>query len=138
MAGLVLAPRSLAAQVTASGVVPNDRLPAFQSLPARYHPQGLEGQGGFVLLQFVVDTGGRVDTATIQVVRATDGRFIAAAKLMAVESRYAPGTERGIPARVMIQQPYRFKAGTVCSRVVTTGRHPQCADSASAKEGLER
>jgi hypothetical protein len=70
------------------------------------------------------------------VVRATDGRFIEAAKLMALESSYAPGMEHGSPARAMIQQPYRFRGGQVrCTRVVTVTRYPQCADSTAAREG---
>jgi hypothetical protein len=127
---------ALSAQATPPGPASADRLPAFQSLPARYHPQDLEDRDGFVLLQFIVDTGGRVDTSSIQVVRATDGRFIEAAKLMALESSYTPGMEHGSPARAMIQQPYRFRGGQVrCTRVVTVTRYPQCADSTAAREG---
>lgn len=126
---------ALSAQTT-PGPVPADRLPVFQSFPARYHPQGLEDRDGFVLLQFIVGTDGRVDSSSIQVVRATDGRFIEAAKLMALESQYAPGVERGSPTAIMIQQPYRFRGGQVrCSRVVTATRHPLCADFTTASEG---
>ncbi len=135
-AGLLLAAPSLGAQTAVSDTGPGDRLPAFQSRPVQYTPQGLEGQDGFVLLQFVVDTGGRVDTATIQIVRATDGRFIEAARLMAGESSYESGIEGGSPARVMIQQMYRFNAGTAkCARVITPHRRPLCADSVAAPEG---
>jgi hypothetical protein len=121
---------------TTPGPAPADRMPVFQSFPTRYHPQGLEDRDGFVLLQFIVDTDGGVDTSSIQVVRATDGRFIEAARLMALESRYAPGLQRGSPARLMIQQPYRFRGGQVrCARLSTATRHPQCADSTTASEG---
>jgi len=133
---VILAAPALAAQTSTPGPGPGDRLPVLQTSQVRYHPKGLEDRDGFVLLQFIVDTGGRVDSASIQVVRATDGRFIAAARLMALAARYTPGIERGAPARIMIQQPYRFTGGEVrCAYVVTATGHPQCADSTTAREG---
>jgi outer membrane biosynthesis protein TonB len=121
----------VAAQETAPGAPSPDRPPILQPPAVRYHPQGLEQQeGGFVLLQFVVDPAGRVDTSTIQVVRASDGRYIEAALLTAAGSSYSPGLERGRPIRVMIQQLFRFEAGgTRCEQVIVPVRHPQCVDS---------
>ena len=78
------------------------------SLP-RY-PEVLRRAGveGNVVLEFVVDTLGRVDETTITVLRATNQAFVAPAIVVITESLFRPGRVRGRAVRVLVQQLVGF------------------------------
>jgi len=66
------------------------------------------GIGDIVLLEFVVDTTGRVDPQSIFPLRATYREFAEAAAQMIRSTRYRPGTLNGCPVPTREQVYFRF------------------------------
>ncbi len=73
--------------------------------PAVLQQAGVEGR---VLLEFVIDTLGRAERATIRVVSSTHQLFEAPARSMVVTCRYRAGKISGRSVRVRVQQPINF------------------------------
>ncbi|MEP6687415.1 MAG: energy transducer TonB [Gemmatimonadales bacterium] len=67
---------------------------------------GTEGQ---VQTIYVVDTMGRVDTTTIQVVESNDPRFTESVRTALGGMRFRPAKRAGKPVRQLVQQRFRFK-----------------------------
>lgn len=63
------------------------------------------GLAGRVVVQLVVNTDGRVDPASIQVVSSTHPEFEAASRRAAERMRFRPAKVNGVPVRVMISLP---------------------------------
>jgi periplasmic protein TonB len=78
-------------------------------VPPRY-PESLRRAGidGSVLVKFVVDTTGRVDMASIEVVRSTHDAFTAAVRESLARMRFHPSRagNRKVPATAMM--PFQF------------------------------
>ncbi|HEY0776929.1 MAG TPA: TonB family protein [Gemmatirosa sp.] len=74
------------------------------------YPPALLAQGvaGEALVEFVVDTTGRVDTASFLVVDATDPRFADAVRDALPAMRFAPARVGGHRRRQAVQLPVRF------------------------------
>ncbi|MFN2563923.1 MAG: TonB family protein [Gemmatimonadaceae bacterium] len=66
----------------------------------------IEGQ---VDIQFVVDTSGRIETASAYVLHSDHELFIAAIKDLLPRLRYAPGKVGKRKARVVVTQTFSFK-----------------------------
>jgi TonB family protein len=64
---------------------------------------------GSVTLQAQVDTNGRVDRASVRVLRSTNRGFEASAIEMLVGTRFRPARRDGAPAAAVIELPVRFE-----------------------------
>ena len=71
------------------------------------------GIPGKVVLQFIVNTDGRVDVATLKVISSTHKAFEEPAKqgITSAGCNFRPGKSRGQPVRVLVQQAVSFKIG---------------------------
>jgi protein TonB len=81
-----------------------------QRILQRTYPPLLRDAGivGEARLQFVINTDGRVDPATVQVVGATNEQFGDAARRAVEHFRFKPASMMGEPVRVLITIPIRF------------------------------
>jgi TonB family protein len=70
-----------------------------------------KGVGGWVLAEFVVDTSGKVESETINLVSSTDPLFSAAVLRALPNARYVPAMKGGHTVRQLVHQPYRFVPG---------------------------
>jgi hypothetical protein len=66
---------------------------------------GVEGQ---VQAIYVVDSAGRVDTTTIQVVYSDDPRFTASVRTALGEMLFRPAKRGGKTVRQLVEQKFRF------------------------------
>jgi TonB family protein len=78
--------------------------------PAPVYPTELRRAGveGNALLEFVVDTGGRADPATVQVLRASAPQFVDAVLDVLPDIRFEPMSVEGCPVAVQLQQTFNF------------------------------
>lgn len=85
------------------------------SQPAPTYPPLLQRAGisGVVELQFIIDTLGRVEPASVKVLSSTHDPFAEEAVKAIKDSRFRPGRQRGDPIRQMVQQRVRFEAPDV-------------------------
>jgi TonB family protein len=67
------------------------------------------GTEGSVLTQYVVDTTGRVDTTTIEVMSSDDQRFTASVRAALAGMRFRPARHAGQPVRQLVEQQFRFR-----------------------------
>jgi hypothetical protein len=58
---------------------------------------------------YVVDTIGRVDTTTIQVVHSDDPRFTASVRTALGQMRFRPAQRAGKTVPQLVEQKFRFK-----------------------------
>jgi protein TonB len=81
-----------------------------QRVLQRNYPPMLRDAGvtGEARLQFVINTDGRVDASTVQVVGATNEAFGDAARRAVEHFRFKPASMMGEPVRVLITIPIRF------------------------------
>ncbi len=66
------------------------------------------GIGGEVMLRIVVDTNGRVEKESIEVVRASDERLARAVRDAVTTWRFAPATAAGARVRQVVELPFVF------------------------------
>lgn len=87
-----------------------DERPERLSGPYPRYPEMLRQAGieGFVLLEFVIDTSGRVEEATLKVLQSTNRAFEGPAKIVIRRSLYRPGKVRGQAVRVLVSQQIGF------------------------------
>jgi protein TonB len=67
------------------------------------------GIPGRVVMQFVVNTDGKVDPGSIKVMNSTHKAFEDPAKQAMLKCPFKPGRSRGQPVRVLVQQAVSFK-----------------------------
>lgn len=79
--------------------------------PAPGYPPLLRtaGLNGRVVLQFVVDTAGRVEPETITALEASHPAFMTSARQSIERSRFRPATFRGTRVRQLVTQVIRFR-----------------------------
>jgi len=79
-----------------------DEPPVLVSSPPLEYPASMQNLGveGFVVLQFVIDTLGRAEWQSLEIVQASHIAFIDSARSIICNSRYRPGRVRGSPVRV--------------------------------------
>lgn len=65
---------------------------------------------GMAVVEFVVDTEGRVETETISVVQASHPAFARAAREAVFSARFVPALLRGRTVRQLVQLPVEFQA----------------------------
>ncbi len=73
--------------------------------PDKLRQAGIEGT---VLLEFVIDTMGRVEEESIKILRSTNTAFEAPAREVIRQSLYSPGRVRGQAVRVLVSQQIGF------------------------------
>jgi protein TonB len=78
--------------------------------PRAQYPDDLRARarGGEVTCQFVVDTTGKIDMATFEVVKASDASYAASVKRVLPQMRYFPAEEGGHKVRQLVEQDFRF------------------------------
>ncbi|HXW96200.1 MAG TPA: energy transducer TonB [Gemmatimonadales bacterium] len=69
------------------------------------------GIPGKVVMQFVVNTDGKIDPSTLKIVNSTHKAFEEPAKEALNRCAFKPGKSRGQPVRVLVQQAMSFKLG---------------------------
>ena len=79
------------------------------------------GAEGVVQATYVVDTTGRVDTTTIEVLHSDDPRFTASVRTALGGMRFRPARRAGRPVRQLVGQQFRFQVAPT----------PQLADQVS-------
>ena len=96
------------AQVFMEGQV--DDIPTILTPGPQRFPEALRasGMGGRVVLEFVVDTTGRVDQSSFKVISTPHPAFANAAKEMLSKSVFRPGRMRGQAVAVLVRQSINF------------------------------
>ncbi|MEO8090114.1 MAG: energy transducer TonB [Gemmatimonadales bacterium] len=109
---LPLGPPSQYVPDTAFSVLEVDEMvERYESSAAPIYPRELAAIGteGQVRATYVVDTVGRVDTATIEVVQSDDPRFTESVRTALGEMRFRPAKRAGKSVRQLVEQKFRFK-----------------------------
>ena len=83
----------------------------FEGSAAPVYPPELirKGTEGLVDATYVVDTTGRVDTATIQVLQSDDSLFTESVRTALGQMRFRPARRSGVPVRQLVGQRFRFR-----------------------------
>lgn len=78
---------------------------------APQYPSSMRESGttGRVLVQFVVNTSGRVEPGSIKILESTNSAFAAAVREVLPRHRFSPAKIGGTPVRQIVQQPFVFK-----------------------------
>ena len=78
-------------------------------VPPRY-PEAMRRAGveGDVVVKFIVDTTGRVDMGSLEVLRSTHDAFTAAARETLAKLRFAPATTGERKTRALAVMPFHF------------------------------
>jgi protein TonB len=87
-----------------------DVMPELRSDFQPRYPESLRAAGvsGRVVLEYVVDSEGRVDTASVRVVLSTHLGFSAAAREALPTAHFSPARRAGRPVAVRVRQTIRF------------------------------
>ena len=85
--------------------------PAVVWVPPLRYPDTLRAHGveGRVLVDAIIDTGGRVEPASVAIVTSPDARFDAAARETVLGMRFLPGMVRNVPVRTSVRLPVQFR-----------------------------
>jgi TonB family protein len=81
----------------------NNPMPQYPPALERAH---VEGE---VLVQFVVDTSGRIDVNSLKVLKSTNDQFTLAVRSVLPETRFDAAEVGGRKVRQLIQMPFEFK-----------------------------
>jgi TonB family protein len=83
---------------------------ALVSQPAPRYPRALEAAGveGRVALEFVIDTTGRVEPASIRILQSSHDAFDVEARAALTGARFRPAKFSGHPVRQLTRQSIRF------------------------------
>ena len=85
-----------------------DEPPTMISAGPQRVPPGMEGVPAQVVFQFIVDTLGRAEPASVKVISSTNKIFEAPAKETILKSVFKPGRNGGRAVRVLVQQRVTF------------------------------
>ena len=101
----------LSSDVVYSVLQVDEMVERYASSAAPVYPPELSARGteGKVEAEYVVDTTGRVDTTTIQVLQSDDPRFTESVRTALGEARFRPAKRTGQPVRQLVQQRFSFK-----------------------------
>ena len=110
LCGLCCAAVPLAAQADSVPIVSVKALAKHPKL--RNHPDinYRPGVAAEVSLTYVVDTAGRVEPNSVQILAASDSGFARAARDMIRQARFTPSTYEGAPVRVHMEERVSFRA----------------------------
>jgi len=99
----------LAAEVDETPQANNESGACTHKYPPVMQSAGIPGK---VVMQFVVNTDGKVDPGTFKVVSSTHKSFEDPAKEAMLRCPFRPGKSRGQAVRVLVQQALSFKVGS--------------------------
>ena len=90
-----------------------DQRPVFLSGPRLQYPALLRQAGiqGTVLVRAIIDTTGRAEPASVQVVKSPHPGFDQAAMNTVLRARFRHGVFRGRAVPVLIEFPVEFRTG---------------------------
>ncbi len=82
-------------------------------MSAPVYPESLRAAGvsGSVLVEFVVDTMGRVESGSERVVQSGHAHFTAAVRAVLPKYRFLPAEAQGNRVRQLVRMPFRFDLG---------------------------
>ena len=105
------APAFLSVDSVYSVLQVDEMVERYESSAAPVYPPELSARGteGQVEATYVVDTTGRVDTTTIEVMQSDEPRFTESVRTALGETRFRPAKRAGKPVRQLVQQRFRFK-----------------------------
>ena len=107
-----------------------DRPPILLATPVRYSPRSYGGAPAEVILEFIVDTLGRVLPGTVHPVGKADTGLARAAELTVLGQRYSIGRTRGQKVHVLMEYRTRVRAARAgCAGAITFKGSEFCADS---------
>ncbi|HWO88735.1 MAG TPA: energy transducer TonB [Gemmatimonadales bacterium] len=116
VAGLAVSAGALGAQATpdapmVEGAVEQRPIPVPGSCQAPVYPATLRAarMEGRVILQFVVDTLGRIEANSVRALSSSHTYFEEAARRALLTCRYQPALFNGRPVRVLVQLPFNFQ-----------------------------
>lgn len=95
-------------QVLTADVVDDPAAPVAQRPPDYPEALRLTGAGGAVMLEFVVDTAGRVELATFRTVGAANPALVDAVRQAAPAWRFRPARRAGVAVRQLVRQRFAF------------------------------
>ncbi len=103
-------PPTLALDTAFSVLEVDEMVERFGGSAAPVYPRELIATGteGQVQTTYVVDTTGRVDTSTIQVMQSDDTRFTESVRTALGEMRFRPAKRAGKTVRQLVAQRFRF------------------------------
>jgi TonB family protein len=106
-----IGPAPFLAERVYSAVQVDEMVQRYESSAAPVYPPELSAQGkeGKVDATYVVDTMGRVDTPTIQVIQSDDSLFSESVRTALGEALFRPAKRAGQPVRQLVQQRFSFK-----------------------------
>jgi TonB family protein len=104
-------PAPLLAEIAYSALQVDEMVERYPSSAAPVYPPELSAQGkeGKVDATYVVDTAGRVDTTTIQVLQSDHPRFTESVRTALGEALFRPAKRAGQHVRQLVQQRFNFK-----------------------------
>lgn len=74
--------------------------------PEAMRAAGVEGQ---VLVQFIVNEKGRVESGSIKIINSANPMFEASVRSALPRMKFKPATVNGRPVKQLVQQPFQFK-----------------------------
>jgi hypothetical protein len=106
-------PAPLLAEIVYSALQVDEMVQRYEGSAAPVYPPELSAQGkeGKVDATYVVDTTGRVDTTTFQVLQSDDLLFTESVRTSLGEALFRPAKRAGQPVRQLVQQRFNFKLG---------------------------
>ncbi len=93
-------------EIEVDSVVERDPTSSAPKYPPRLLEKNVEGS---TFVYYVVDTTGRVDTATIQVVRATHPQFAASVREALAQMKFRPAIQSSRKVRQWVEQNFSFR-----------------------------
>lgn len=103
--GVPVAPGGVHTAETVDRVVAPLRTNPSPAYPARLSGAGVEGD---VTVSFVVDSTGRVEAATVEILQASHALFGDAVRQWLTQTRYTPALANGRPVRQLVRQRVGF------------------------------
>jgi TonB family protein len=106
-----IGPAPFLADIVYSALQVDEMVERYPSSAAPVYPPELSAQGkeGKVDAAFVVDTAGRVDTTTIQVLQSDHPRFTESVRTALAGMRFRPAKRGRKPVRQLVEQRFRFQ-----------------------------
>ena len=104
-------PAPFLAERAYSALQVDEMVQRYENSAAPVYPPELSAQGkeGKVDATYVVDTTGRVDTTTFQVLQSDDLLFTQSVRTSLGEALFRPAKRAGQPVRQLVQQRFNFK-----------------------------
>jgi TonB family protein len=106
-----MGPAPFLAEIVYSALQVDEMVQRYEGSAAPVYPPELSAQGkeGKVHATYVVDTTGRVDTTTFQVLQSDDLLFTESVRTSLGEALFRPAKRAGQPVRQLVQQRFNFK-----------------------------